>query len=215
MIRRPPRSTLFPYTTLFRSPFSPHRVAPWYRNCNPRVVLPVPGWPATIMQSPLRSPPSIILSRLGTPVGTRSSDSWILGATARLTSIYCSSNDQSLTGPTCRNATFFFARRTCKYFDAVDLFTLRSFAISLIELFGLSPSELIIRSSMTSSNVPFVESLMFNNDFRVKSALVVIISRMLPLKRLRSHPKRLKARFARDAPNGQSYDPETRWVCNY
>src|SRR2546430_10289980 len=25
MIRRPPRSTLFPYTTLFRSPFSPRR----------------------------------------------------------------------------------------------------------------------------------------------------------------------------------------------
>src|SRR5258708_30690331 len=27
MIRRPPRSTLFPYTTLFRSPESRHRVA--------------------------------------------------------------------------------------------------------------------------------------------------------------------------------------------
>src|SRR4029079_19837290 len=26
MIRRPPRSTLFPYTTLFRSPFSPRPV---------------------------------------------------------------------------------------------------------------------------------------------------------------------------------------------
>src|SRR2546430_8614789 len=25
MIRRPPRSTLFPYTTLFRSPLAPHR----------------------------------------------------------------------------------------------------------------------------------------------------------------------------------------------
>src|SRR5260370_20202890 len=25
MIRRPPRSTLFPYTTLFRSPVAPHR----------------------------------------------------------------------------------------------------------------------------------------------------------------------------------------------
>src|SRR6266568_5164799 len=147
------------------------------------------------MQSPLRSPPSIILSRLGTPVGTRSSDSWILGAIARLTSIYCSSNDQSLTGPTCRNATFFFARRTCKYFDAVDLFTLRSFAISLIELFGLSPNELIIRSSMTSSNAPFEESLMFNNDFRVKSAVMLIISRMLPLNRLQSHPEAAKSKL--------------------
>src|SRR5260370_14631983 len=28
MIRRPPRSTLFPYTTLFRSPRAPLRVAP-------------------------------------------------------------------------------------------------------------------------------------------------------------------------------------------
>src|SRR2546426_3213144 len=27
MIRRPPRSTLFPYTTLFRSELSPHRAA--------------------------------------------------------------------------------------------------------------------------------------------------------------------------------------------
>src|SRR2546427_3919633 len=33
MIRRPPRSTLFPYTTLFRSHWScvvPERVMPWY-----------------------------------------------------------------------------------------------------------------------------------------------------------------------------------------
>src|SRR2546422_8621582 len=28
MIRRPPRSTLFPYTTLFRSPFHAHRHVP-------------------------------------------------------------------------------------------------------------------------------------------------------------------------------------------
>src|SRR2546430_10579040 len=28
MIRRPPRSTLFPYTTLFRSPLVPARLAP-------------------------------------------------------------------------------------------------------------------------------------------------------------------------------------------
>src|SRR2546426_6038321 len=28
MIRRPPRSTLFPYTTLFRSPQLPHRARP-------------------------------------------------------------------------------------------------------------------------------------------------------------------------------------------
>src|SRR3989442_7345542 len=31
MIRRPPRSTLFPYTTLFRSPFvHPGREIPWF-----------------------------------------------------------------------------------------------------------------------------------------------------------------------------------------
>src|SRR5437879_12820571 len=108
---------------------------------------------------------------------------------------YCSSNDQSLTGPTCRKATFFFARRTCKYFDAVDLFTLRSFAISLIELFGLSPSELIILSSIASSSAPFVEPLMFNNDFRVKSALVLIICLMLPLNRLQSHPEAAKSKL--------------------
>src|SRR5256885_7433673 len=29
MIRRPPRSTLFPYTTLFRSANGGHRVNPW------------------------------------------------------------------------------------------------------------------------------------------------------------------------------------------
>src|SRR2546427_8360244 len=29
MIRRPPRSTLFPYTTLFRSPCQAHRAAFW------------------------------------------------------------------------------------------------------------------------------------------------------------------------------------------
>src|SRR3712207_7068610 len=28
MLRRPPRSTLFPYTTLFRSPAHPHRPTP-------------------------------------------------------------------------------------------------------------------------------------------------------------------------------------------
>src|SRR5258708_14361460 len=31
MIRRPPRSTLFPYTTLFRSPWPCTRLRPWPR----------------------------------------------------------------------------------------------------------------------------------------------------------------------------------------
>src|SRR5258708_31094896 len=32
MIRRPPRSTLFPYTTLFRSPYSLRHIGRWYRD---------------------------------------------------------------------------------------------------------------------------------------------------------------------------------------
>src|SRR5260221_14699261 len=35
MIRRPPRSTLFPYTTLFRSRWSPARTAQRKVNCEP------------------------------------------------------------------------------------------------------------------------------------------------------------------------------------
>src|SRR2546426_1524629 len=35
MIRRPPRSTLFPYTTLFRSPELSARIAPLYLTANP------------------------------------------------------------------------------------------------------------------------------------------------------------------------------------
>src|SRR5438067_5653299 len=42
MIRRPPRSTLFPYTTLFRSPFS--ATAPWRRRREDR---PLPRWRPT------------------------------------------------------------------------------------------------------------------------------------------------------------------------
>src|SRR2546429_6519852 len=34
MIRRPPRSTLFPYTTLFRSPLSWHDAKPLLENMN-------------------------------------------------------------------------------------------------------------------------------------------------------------------------------------
>src|SRR3712207_7268235 len=33
MIRRPPRSTLFPYTTLFRSPLSFSEHVPWFVDC--------------------------------------------------------------------------------------------------------------------------------------------------------------------------------------
>src|SRR3712207_8690602 len=34
MIRRPPRSTLFPYTTLFRSPRGTPRAPPWRGACS-------------------------------------------------------------------------------------------------------------------------------------------------------------------------------------
>src|SRR3712207_9034472 len=36
MIRRPPRSTLFPYTTLFRSPYcAPGWLLPWWKHVAP------------------------------------------------------------------------------------------------------------------------------------------------------------------------------------
>src|SRR2546430_9565177 len=35
MIRRPPRSTLFPYTTLFRSPSGQHDTGPGYSSATP------------------------------------------------------------------------------------------------------------------------------------------------------------------------------------
>src|ERR1041385_9270614 len=35
MIRRPPRSTLFPYTTLFRSACRARAASPWRRRCRP------------------------------------------------------------------------------------------------------------------------------------------------------------------------------------
>src|SRR2546422_1228902 len=48
MIRRPPRSTLFPYTTLFRSPYIPRlREGP---RCPP---LPNPGGRSLLLPSPL------------------------------------------------------------------------------------------------------------------------------------------------------------------
>src|SRR2546430_5296441 len=52
MIRRPPRSTLFPYTTLFRSlpPGSPRRCAP-----PPRPTFPAPGSPVDRKSTRLNS----------------------------------------------------------------------------------------------------------------------------------------------------------------
>src|SRR2546427_8830547 len=45
MIRRPPRSTLFPYTTLFRSRPARERPRSWRRGCNPPSRSPSPGSP--------------------------------------------------------------------------------------------------------------------------------------------------------------------------
>src|SRR2546429_2913482 len=44
MIRRPPRSTLFPYTTLFRSPAGRGRRGHDYRGCRDPPVCPCPRW---------------------------------------------------------------------------------------------------------------------------------------------------------------------------
>src|SRR3712207_7828525 len=41
MIRRPPRSTLFPYTTLFRSPYLDHGCLEADNNCAERAMKPV------------------------------------------------------------------------------------------------------------------------------------------------------------------------------
>src|SRR3989442_4758122 len=41
MIRRPPRSTLFPYTTLFRSPWDPHAIDSSASRCSPPWHFPV------------------------------------------------------------------------------------------------------------------------------------------------------------------------------
>src|SRR2546429_7284442 len=54
MIRRPPRSTLFPYTTLFRSPDAPF--TPMKRPPSPCGLLVTPRTPITAPLVPLASP---------------------------------------------------------------------------------------------------------------------------------------------------------------
>src|SRR5258705_7906293 len=46
MIRRPPRSTLFPYTTLFRSQIhpTPHQINPLHIKSHLRLCSPDPSW---------------------------------------------------------------------------------------------------------------------------------------------------------------------------
>src|SRR2546430_10766057 len=52
MIRRPPRSTLFPYTTLFRSPWFPRTIVFIFPDSGyteeepiPQLIIPVLSWP--------------------------------------------------------------------------------------------------------------------------------------------------------------------------
>src|SRR3712207_7136122 len=57
MIRRPPRSTLFPYTTLFRSPCTTHPpCSPRRATCAPARSGPRPRSTATLGRSPTCSP---------------------------------------------------------------------------------------------------------------------------------------------------------------
>src|SRR3712207_7673249 len=59
MIRRPPRSTLFPYTTLFRSPRDPlpGEIVPDCRGDLPFIVHPIPVRHNTISQENCRKRP--------------------------------------------------------------------------------------------------------------------------------------------------------------
>src|SRR2546426_1789915 len=89
--------------------------------------------------------------------------------------------DQSFTGPTCRQRTLPFALRTCKYFEAVDLFILSRSATSLIELLGLSPRDWTIRCSISSNATGRIldAALTSDNATRRQSTFPLIISRML------------------------------------
>ena len=52
------------------TPGSPYRVAPLTRNCMAKSVLPQPGPPHTRVGRPAGSPPEVISSNPGIPVGT-------------------------------------------------------------------------------------------------------------------------------------------------
>src|SRR3712207_8546879 len=56
MIRRPPRSTLFPYTTLFRSQSQSRRAAPAPRALQATAAPAAPALPATAPRAAPRSP---------------------------------------------------------------------------------------------------------------------------------------------------------------
>src|SRR3712207_7287416 len=62
MIRRPPRSTLFPYTTLFRSSYRPWRAAPGGRSVS-RLAS---GFVPLLLVLALLAPPSTVSDRKST-----------------------------------------------------------------------------------------------------------------------------------------------------
>src|SRR3712207_7468178 len=79
MIRRPPRSTLFPYTTLFRSRRQRHLPAP----ADPEVVVAVLALRDHEQPRQLGEPPAQPPGRLGPPVHSRPQDAQPAGAVQR------------------------------------------------------------------------------------------------------------------------------------
>src|SRR5256885_11052231 len=59
MIRRPPRSTLFPYTTLFRSLGVGPQSAPGASGAGPNVPAGAPGLPMPMMPPPMMDKPEV------------------------------------------------------------------------------------------------------------------------------------------------------------
>src|SRR5256885_9318335 len=60
MIRRPPRSTLFPYTTLFRSRLALTTLAPVLQDCDEVLTGVAKGWRSEEHTSELQSPCNLV-----------------------------------------------------------------------------------------------------------------------------------------------------------
>src|SRR3712207_7795782 len=72
MIRRPPRSTLFPYTTLFRSSLSRTSTSSWTSRCRNSREPAVQLWPRRLIREDSTSPS--ISSSVTAPGNTRSEE---------------------------------------------------------------------------------------------------------------------------------------------
>src|SRR5256885_9780003 len=90
MIRRPPRSTLFPYTTLFRSVFQLHLLMEGQQECRALFLFP---WPKFL----LRSPSSWLCSPLPDRKSTRLNSSHLVISYA----VFCLKKKKSVTDTTC------------------------------------------------------------------------------------------------------------------